>query len=63
MENVIFSQTFDSLMTIFSCVFELIGNCKVESARFHMIARGVEPVAVQLRLTFSHSSTLAREGC
>ena len=63
MENVISSQTFDSVNTIFSYVFEAIGNREVEFARFHVILRGVEPVAVQLRLTFSHSSTATREGC
>ena len=63
MENVISSQTFDSVMTVFSCVFELIGNCEVEFARFHVIVRRVEPVAVQLRLTVSHSSAVTGEGC
>ena len=63
MENVISTQTFDSVMTVFSCVFELIGNCEVEFALFHVIVRGMEPVAVQLRLAVSHSSTLTGEGC
>ena len=50
-------------MAISLCVFEPVGNCKEDLARFHVIVRGVEPVAMQLRLTFSHSSTLTGEGC
>ena len=49
-------------MTI-SCVFEPVGNCEEDPARFHVIEMGVEPVAMQLRLTFSNSSTVTGEGC
>ena len=52
--NVISFHTFDSVMTI-SCVFEPVGNCEEDPARFHVIEMGVEPVAMQLRLTFSNS--------
>ena len=51
------------MMTISVCVFEPVGNCEEDLARFHVIERGVEPVAMQLRLTFSNSSTVTGEGC
>ena len=58
-----FHCTSHFLMTISLCVFEPIGNCKADPVRFHMIVRGIEPVAMQLRLTFSHSSMVEGEGC
>ena len=46
-----------------SCTSWFTGNCEGDPIRFHVTVRGVEPVAMQVRLTSSHSLTVVGEGC